>query len=699
MTTTATLADVPLDARAHVEVRLQGAVLLVVDQLCRVGAGDGLSGVLKRHRFLGDYLDAILPFVPPELGWADLHAWWLETVTQWELPAAGDLPLCRLGAAYGLDRVALTQLLVAGLVDEDSRFGGVFAELTGSSRRPTVESIVGITTLLFGTAGEPDAALARAIHDGILTAYGTQHPRSEWTVAPLPELWEVLRGRMPGGAASITARDALPGIDDLVTTEDFRQQCAQVGAAFADMDLVLVRGTAGSDRALVAQALAQTAGKGVLHVAAPHRPDLRATAELLGEASRLLPVAAALGAVTVVEIDPMPGESVRLDRGAYRGPMVVVMGHTGVVDGAGHRSKVTLDVPRLGSAGRAQRWRQALGGMSVVDLEGIAAASGLQGRHIDEVVRSAVSLASVRGEAVTLRHVRAASRDLDRRLLEDLAPRLDPAGDWSDVVVGDYTAVRLAELESRCRYRERVADALPSAYSSGTGVGVRALFTGPSGTGKTLAATVLGSRLGLGVHRLDLSAVVDKYIGETEKNLHRVLSAAEELDVVLLIDEGDALLGRRTEVRSANDRFANLETNFLLQRLEHYRGIVVVTTNAPDQVDAAFQRRMDVVVDFLAPSARERADIWRLHLPADHQVSAELVDELVQRCTMTGGQIRNAVLHAVVLALPTARPVSDCDVEQAVASEYQKAGAASPYDPSGRRHGVSHARVFREVVS
>jgi SpoVK/Ycf46/Vps4 family AAA+-type ATPase len=125
----------------------------------------------------------------------------------------------------------------------------------------------------------------------------------------------------------------------------------------------------------------------------------------------------------------------------------------------------------------------------------------------------------------------------------------------------------------------------------------------------------------------------------------------------------------------------------------------VVTTNAPDRVDAAFQRRMDVVVSFLPPSPRERADIWRLHLPDGHHVSDELVHELSHRCAMTGGQIRNAVLQAVLLAVQEQRPVGDPHVERAVASEYQKAGASSPYDPSGRHHSVSHARAFQELVS
>src|SRR5262249_43567362 len=142
------------------------------------------------------------------------------------------------------------------------------------------------------------------------------------------------------------------------------------------------------------------------------------------------------------------------------------------------------------------------------------------------------------------------------------------------------------------------------------GTGVRALLTGPSGTGKTLAARVLAARLELDLYRLDLATVVNKYIGETEKNLSRVFARAEELDVALLLDEGDALLTQRTDVQTSHDRYANLETNYLLQRLETFEGILIVTTNAADRIDSAFQRRMDVVIEFRAPDAAERLEIW-----------------------------------------------------------------------------------------
>ena len=208
--------------------------------------------------------------------------------------------------------------------------------------------------------------------------------------------------------------------------------------------------------------------------------------------------------------------------------------------------------------------------------------------------------------------------------------------------------------------------------------GVRALFTGPSGTGKTLAARVLASALGMDLYRLDLSTVVNKYIGETEKNLNQVFSHAEELDVILLLDEGDALLTQRTGVSNANDRYANLETNFLLQRIETYEGILIVTTNASERIDGAFQRRMDVLVEFRPPEPAERQVIWQLHLPRQHAIDESFLEELAARCGLTGGQIRNAALHAALLALRDGGCVGSNHVFEAVQREYRKVGGVSP---------------------
>jgi SpoVK/Ycf46/Vps4 family AAA+-type ATPase len=207
---------------------------------------------------------------------------------------------------------------------------------------------------------------------------------------------------------------------------------------------------------------------------------------------------------------------------------------------------------------------------------------------------------------------------------------------------------------------------------------VRALFRGPSGTGKTLAATTLARSLQKDLYRVDLGAVVDKYIGETEKNLERLFCRAEELDVALLLDEGDALLGRRTSVHSSNDRYANLETNYLLQRLETSEAIVIVTTNAGERIDDAFLRRMDVVIDFALPEAADRLAIWRLHLPERHDVPADALQEVAVRCVFSGGPIRNAVLYEALMAAEARSLVDWPRLEEAVRREYRKANLVCP---------------------
>jgi SpoVK/Ycf46/Vps4 family AAA+-type ATPase len=207
--------------------------------------------------------------------------------------------------------------------------------------------------------------------------------------------------------------------------------------------------------------------------------------------------------------------------------------------------------------------------------------------------------------------------------------------------------------------------------------GVRALLEGPSGTGKTLAARVLATELGLDLYRVDLAAVVNKYIGETEKNLSRVLGRAEDLNVILLLDEGDSLMTRRTDVKSSNDRYANLETNYLLQRLENYTGIVVITTNAGQSIDSAFRRRMDSVVKFHLPDAEQRWRLWQVHLPPGHMAGGGDLEEIALRYQLTGGQIRNACVNATLLALNRAdAAVHAGDLRDAIQTEHRKAGAS-----------------------
>jgi hypothetical protein len=403
----------------------------------------------------------------------------------------------------------------------------------------------------------------------------------------------------------------------------------------------------------------------------------------------------------VLRFDLGPGETAALPalRG-YSGPVAVVRGLEGGPSGQGMERALTLVVPALGAAERRRAWSDALGPAAGPELDTIVERYHLPGGHIRRLADVALAEAALAGRAhVTLDDVREARRGLGREGLDTLAERLESGATegnaWHLLVAGEAVRRRLREWERRCRHRERLLDHLGPAFGTGTGRGVRALFTGPSGTGKTLAARLLAARLGMDLYRVDLAAVVNKYIGETEKNLHRVLSAAEDLDVLLLLDEGDALLGSRTDVKNANDRYANLETNYLLQRLEHYDGVVVVTTNLGENVDRAFQRRMDLVVEFLPPRPEERLQLWQLHLPARHAVDGSFLDAVAGRCFLTGGQIRNAAQLATLLALDDGSDrVRRDHVEAALRSEYRKAGATYALEdalPTGRRTAATHA--------
>ncbi|HEY3080601.1 MAG TPA: ATP-binding protein, partial [Chloroflexota bacterium] len=310
----------------------------------------------------------------------------------------------------------------------------------------------------------------------------------------------------------------------------------------------------------------------------------------------------------------------------------------------------------------------------------------MTGGNIRRAASLARSYAALDGRcAVTLTDARQASRALNRPALDTLATPVAADGDWGQLAVAAETMRELRHLELRCRHRERMGASVGASLEADLNAGVRALFSGPSGTGKSLAARLLAATLGMDLYRLDLSTVVNKYIGETEKNLSRVFARAEELDVILLLDEGDSLLTQRTTVQTSNDRYANLETNYLLQRLESFEGILIVTTNANQRIDDAFQRRIDVVVDFHPPEPAERWAIWQLHLPAAHGVEPALLDDVARRCGLSGGQIRNAVLHASLLGMEDGGTIASAHLEAAVEREYRKMGAVCPLRTGPRR--------------
>jgi hypothetical protein len=652
------LDRLPRSPASHFRLHVYAAVLRLRGRLPVPDEQNGLT-------FLSGYYAELGPAGFAEAAPDDEVRWW-ELVEDWERDARGHLPLRALRTAGRLDPLALTLLFTIGLVDEDVRFGSLFEALNGlpGEPRPTMGLLATWTD-----GDEARDAIHTLLGAGLVEAANPEAPRSRWALQVPPVLWDALRGRPPDALAPwarYRPAEELPALEDLLLPDETASAVARAPALLATRPL-LVRGPRSSGRSTIVAAVARELGYGLLELLDP-----AAGARLAG------PLAALLHALPLFELEPAPGETVDLPRLAgYSGPLAAIAGRRG---GVRSERAVTIRLDLPDPAVRAAHWAASLDDLALGrDL-------GLRLRTTAGTIRRVAELA--RGEATLAGRdrpdeadVRSALRALETEALETLAARVPVAGDWGDLAVADDTARELELVESRCRHRERLHEAVGAALGAQLTPGVRALFSGPSGTGKTLAARLLAGALGKELYSLDLSTVVNKYLGETEKNLDAVFSRAEELDVILILDEGDALMTRRTEVHTSNDRYANLETNFLLQRLESYEGILVVTTNAGERIDPAFRRRLDIVVEFRAPDAAERWSIWLLHLPPDHRVGHELLDEVSTRCMLTGGQIRNAVLHASLLALDDGGGIAARHLEAAVRREYRKAGAVCPLRP------------------
>jgi hypothetical protein len=342
------------------------------------------------------------------------------------------------------------------------------------------------------------------------------------------------------------------------------------------------------------------------------------------------------------------------------------------------RPSVAIDVGHPKPTEQQQAWRGALG---IVD-----AAEGTGGASIDAVcAQFNLPLATIRSIAAEALAASSGSADRAaaipplwelcrarlRARLDALAQRIESNNGWDDLVLPDGEAATLRVIAAQLRQRLVVYERWGFAAKSARGLGISALFAGPSGTGKTMAAEVLANELRLDLYRIDLSSVVSKYIGETEKNLRRVFDAAEESGAILLFDEADALFGKRSEVKDSHDRYANIEVSYLLQRMEAYRGLAILTTNLKSALDTAFLRRLRFIVQFSFPDAPQRAAIWLRVFPQAAPTEGLDVARLAQ-LRIAGGNIRNIAMNAAFLAADAAEPVRMRHVLAAARSEYAK---------------------------
>ncbi len=258
-----------------------------------------------------------------------------------------------------------------------------------------------------------------------------------------------------------------------------------------------------------------------------------------------------------------------------------------------------------------------------------------------------------------------------RPRMDDLAQRIESNARWDDLVLPEPQKQMLRDIAAHVQHRAQVYERWGFANKGDRGLGITALFAGASGTGKTMAADVLAQELRLDLYRIDLSQMVSKYIGETEKNLRRVFDAAEAGGVILLFDEADALFGKRSEVKDSHDRYANMEVSYLLQRMEAYRGLAILTTNLKEAIDIAFLRRLRFVVKFPFPDAAQRAEIWR-HVFPQQAPTKGLDYTKLARLSVAGGNIRNIALNAAFIAAAEQQPVQMKHILAAAHSEYIK---------------------------
>ena len=336
---------------------------------------------------------------------------------------------------------------------------------------------------------------------------------------------------------------------------------------------------------------------------------------------------------------------------------------------------LSVAVPRAPARDQRDLWEAALAPCDAAmraSLGALVEQFDLGPEAIARAAREADVRARLRGaERAQPRDAWDACREQAGPSLDRLAQRIPPGFTWSDLVLPDETLRQVQEIASQLEHRYRVYEEWGFGARLARGRGISVLFAGPSGTGKTMAAEVLAAHLGLDLYRIDLASVVSKYVGETEKNVRAVFEAAEASGAILFFDEADALFGKRTEVKDSHDRYANIEIDYLLQRMEEYRGLAILATNRKTDLDRAFLRRLRFLVEFPLPDAAARRRLWQKAFPREAE-RRDVDVEALSRLEVPGGNIRNIAVNAAFLAAAEGSPITHAHVMHAARREYQK---------------------------
>jgi hypothetical protein len=585
------------------------------------------------------------------------------------------LRLRDVAATFGLDPVDVDLLLVALAADVDPRFESFFGYLNDdvSRRRPSAA----VALELAGVPLTSPVGHAHLLH-GPLVAGGLVE--LEDPDRPFPGR----AVRVPDRVVSFLLGDdgsdpVLAGVLGTVPDVPWGDPSPLVAALGQGVTLAYLREPAtGSGRVLAAEALRLTGHRPLvidLDRLVRHADAVRLARRAAREA-RLSGAGIVAGPVSAVKERPELLQELVADPR----PLLVV-GDISWDPVWTTAPPLFVPVPSSTHQERRAVWRFALAGTA---SEPDALESTAQFRLRPEDVARAADSARIQATLqtdpsatgrVSARHLRLGARSENGSALERLARRIEPTVGWSDLVLPPSVLTALQEVALRARHREQVLGDWGMRPGGGRGVGVAALFGGDSGTGKTMSAEVIAHDLDLELYVVDLATVVDKYVGETEKNLERIFTAAAGVNAVLLFDEADAIFGKRSEVRDAHDRYANVESAYLLQRMESFDGLVILATNLRANIDDAFTRRLDVMVDFPLPDADHRLALWDRCLGAAVRRSPDVdLRFLADAFSLAGGAIRSAAVTTAYLAAADTGVIGMRHLVTSVQREYRKLG-------------------------
>ena len=578
-------------------------------------------------------------------------------------PAAID----RLAELFQLSPFERDLLLLVAGVELDARLATLCAEATRQPQRPWASFGLALAVLAqpHWSAIAPHEPLRRwrllALDEsaGIATARLQLDERVLHYLAGINQLDHRLVPLLAPLPA--TAQDGAMGRDQRAAVATLAQQLRGTAGRWP---AVLLTGDDGAGQRDVAAAVASALGCSLLRLRAADVPA--SAAEQADFAALWAREAALLGCGLLVECDgDAQGSAVarlleRLDG------LVFACGPEEALPAQGEWPQLRHRIDRPGAPERLQLWQAALGDAAQAlapALDQIAGQYRLGARRIQQI-----AAATAAGDAAALH---AASRGSGHGM-PGLAQRIDTQARWSDLVLPPAQQAVLRQIAAQTRHRLTVLHRWGFAGQGARGLGLATLFWGDSGTGKTLGAEVLAAELDLALYRIDLSAVVSKYIGETEKNLRRVFDNAEETGAILLFDEADALFGKRSEVKDSHDRYANIEVSYLLQRMESYSGLAILTSNHKAALDPAFQRRLRFVVHFPFPDQVQREGIWRAVFPAAAPLDAGVDFARLARLNVAGGGIRNIALAAAFLAAEAGTTIDMAALRRATLLEAAK---------------------------